>query len=409
MTFKIFSNFINLKYHKIVNTISFYPIVIAIFFLLVSFIMIKFDFSELGIEIKSNIKWLRLKDASTARSIISSITAGVISLTVFSFSMVMIVLNQAASQMTNRVLDNLIGNRFQQMVLGVYIGTVVYSLFVLSTIRDIDSGIYIPSLSVYLLIALTIIDIFLFIYFLNYITNSVKYQTIIHSIYEQTLAAMKNSCLLNREPDTRLLNDPRDEIKCNTTGIYQGFDRAELINLCKQNNILISFSKPTGTFLIKGSVVARVSREIDDSLKELIYLHINIKRENQFVNNYHYGINQLVEVAVKALSPGVNDPGTAVQSLRALTALLVFHLENFPDNVLLDENFEERIFTCERKFEEIFNRSILPIWEYGKNDIIFSTELLNILLQLRPKCKVATIQKIIDQINSQASSNRDSS
>ncbi|MBK7570359.1 MAG: DUF2254 domain-containing protein [Bacteroidetes bacterium] len=68
-------------------------------------------------------------DASTARSIISSIAAGIITLTVFSFSMVMIVLNQSASQLSNRILDKLIGSRFQQVVLGVYVGTIVYSLF----------------------------------------------------------------------------------------------------------------------------------------------------------------------------------------------------------------------------------------------------------------------------------------
>ena len=101
-------------YKQTVASIAFIPALIAIFFLLLSFFMVQFDFSESGKDIKSNAHWLTLKDASTARSIISSIVSGIISLTVFSFSMVMILLNQAASQMSYRVLDKLIGNRFQQ-------------------------------------------------------------------------------------------------------------------------------------------------------------------------------------------------------------------------------------------------------------------------------------------------------
>src|SRR5687768_14552062 len=181
-----FSKWIRIRYNNVLTSIAFLPALIALLFLLVSWMMIEFDFSATGKLLKTSLSWLSLKDATTARSLISAVVSGVISLAVFSFSLVMIILNQAASQMSNRVLDKLIGNRFQQVVLGFYIGTIVYALFLLSTIRDIDTGVYVPALSTYLLIAFTITDIFLFIYFLHYITQSVKYETIIHRIWEQT-------------------------------------------------------------------------------------------------------------------------------------------------------------------------------------------------------------------------------
>jgi uncharacterized membrane protein len=87
----------------------------------------------------SNSNWLSQKDADTARSICSTIAGAIISLAVFSFSMVMTLLSQAAAQMSSRV-DTLISNRFQQVVLEFYIGTIVYALFLLSTIRDINRG-----------------------------------------------------------------------------------------------------------------------------------------------------------------------------------------------------------------------------------------------------------------------------
>src|SRR5687768_7576674 len=167
-------------YNRIITSIAFLPAVIALLFLSLSVLMIRFDFSPAGRNLKSNMHWLSLKDASTARSICSSIAGGIISLAVFSFSIVMILLSQAAGQMSNRIFGKLISNRFQQIVLGFYIGTIVYALFLLSTIRDIDTGIHVPAISTYLLITLTIVDIFLFIYFLHYITQSVKFETIIH-------------------------------------------------------------------------------------------------------------------------------------------------------------------------------------------------------------------------------------
>jgi len=223
------------QFHKTVHSIAFFPAFMALLFLGLSFLMVYIDFSETGKQLKAQMEWLRLKDASTARSVISVIAAGILSLTVFSFTMVMVVLNQAASQMSNRILDKLIGNRFQQVVLGFYIGTIVYSLFLLSAIRDIDSGIYVPSLSTYLLIAFAIVDIFLFIYFLHYITQSVKYLVIINRIQQQTEKVLVKTCRLKEEPDifnfqegTALLSP--------SSGIFEGFNATVLKKIaCEQD------------------------------------------------------------------------------------------------------------------------------------------------------------------------------
>ena len=192
--------FLKNSYVKITNSIAFYPAIIMLVFLILSFLSISFDFSETGKSLKSQIGWLKLRDPSTARIIASSIVTGIISLTVFSFTMVMIVLNQTASQMSNRILDNIIGSRFQQIVLGIYIGTIIYALFLLSNIRDVDSGIQIPAFSTYFLILLTIIDLLVFIYFLHYITQSVRYEVIIRKTHDQTRIAMEKYCSLQKEP-----------------------------------------------------------------------------------------------------------------------------------------------------------------------------------------------------------------
>jgi uncharacterized membrane protein len=236
-------------YKRTITSIAFLPAIIALLFLALSFLMIYVDFSPFGKNLKSNLPWLSLKDSSTARSICSSIAGGIISLSVFSFSMVMILLSQAASQMSNRILGKLISNRFQQIVLGFYIGTIVYALFLLSTIRDIDSGVNVPAISTYLLIALTVVDIFLFIYFLHYITQSVKFETIINGIYLDTKKSLKKSCT---EQDTTFdlpMLKEGTEINASESGIYQGFEKESLINLCKKEDATIYFHYPIGTYI----------------------------------------------------------------------------------------------------------------------------------------------------------------
>ncbi|QPH41920.1 DUF2254 domain-containing protein [Pedobacter endophyticus] len=390
----------DIVYSKTISSIAFIPAVVALLFLFLSVFMVEFDYSESGKAIKSNSHWLTLKDASTARSIISTITGGIISLTVFSFSMVMILLNQAASQMSNRILEKLIGNRFQQIVLGFYIGTIVYALFLLSTIRDVDSGVYVPAISTYLLISFTVIDIFLFIYFLHYVTQSVKYETIIHKIFNDTQKSLEKKCVISdvREPPSHQLSGT--VVHASNSGIYQGCMEKPLLALCSRENLVVHIEWPIGTMIIKNTPILSVWNKdgISEELRKEITGMINIHGGQNIDTNYYYGFRQLMEVAVKALSPGINDPGTAILSLQALGHLLKFRSEYYPKHAIVDRDNVSRIFVKERTFEEIFAECIYPIWDYGKHDRLLTMELHHILLLLWTQTARPVFDKMLDEI-----------
>ena len=142
--------------------------------------------------------------------------------------MVMILLSQAASQMSNRILGKLIRNRFQQVVLGFYVGTILYALFLLSTIRDIDKGVHVPAISTYLLITFAIVDIFLFIYFLHYVTESVKFDTIIHRIFNDTEKELKAVCTINENTMMPSAGVGGVIVKAFKTGTFEGFERTKI-------------------------------------------------------------------------------------------------------------------------------------------------------------------------------------
>jgi uncharacterized membrane protein len=379
---QLVNNFFHKKYQNTVNSIAFYPAIIALGFLAMCGLMITLDYSHQGKLIKAQLYWLRLKDASTARSIIAAIASGIISLTVFSFSMVMIVLNQAASQMSNRVLGQLIGNKFQQVVLGIYIGTILYAFFLLSTIRDIDSGIYIPALSTYLLIFFTIFDIFLFIYFLHYITQSVKYEVVIQRIFDDTMDSLKKACPHTQSSSLYAELVTPYIIKAAKSGIYEGIDQKQVACLCIDHGFQIRILVTPGTFILPGTPIMGVSKQLPQELQSRIIELTSTPINQTIQGNFFYGFNQLREIALKALSPGINDPGTAIISLRALSLLILYRATHFPEDMVKNEQGTILMIIPPIGFESIALESINPIWDYGKDDRLLCNELYGICSQL---------------------------
>lgn len=383
---KNINKWFRVTYAKITESIAFYPAIISLGFLLLSWIMLSIDFSEWGKDLKSNLN-VSLKDADTARTIISTVAGAIISLTVFSFSMVMIVLNQAASQMSNRVLSSMIENRFQQIILGFYIGTTVYALFLLSTIREISSGIYVPALSVYLLILLTIIDIFLFIYFLDYVTQTVKYETVIDRVSKQTMHTMEDLFekidSLESKADWNKL--PYVEIKTHVSSYFQGFNESKLLHIASRENLYISFLYTPSTFLLRDKTCIRVysKGKVSESVLSEIASATDLYNGQPINKVPEYGFRQLTEIALKALSPGINDPGTAVLALNSLTALLAYKLNYSLPELKMDEEDVPRIFAPYPTFKEMFKLCVYPIWNYGKNDMYIQRELLGSLKMLK--------------------------
>lgn len=395
---------------RVTNSIAFYPVLIALSFLLLSGIMLEWDFSSAGKSLKSDIKWLRLQDANTARSIVSTIAAGIISLTVFSFSMVMIVLTQTASQISNRMLESLIGNRLHQAVLGCYLGTIVYALFLLTTIRDIDSGIQIPSLSITLLIFITILDIFLFIYFLHYVTQSSKYETLIHRIRMKTRRTLSDH-EKPEVPNIILPEEWTETIYTRSAGYFQGINGKALAKLAKKNDWVIRVARPAGVYLLAGQPLLQVqaSKELSLKDKERLLQNFDFFVGQQVTNNGVYGFRHLTEVAIKALSPGINDPATAVLSLNALFDLLYQYQLHPPALGFVSEDGVTRVINNYFSFEELFKQSILPIWDYGKGDRLIRSTLRDLVTQVQAiddnHLHDAIYRKLLDEMNTEEEKN----
>jgi uncharacterized membrane protein len=372
-------------YNKAIHSIAFFPALIVLCFLGLAILVLKLDASGVGEEINRQVAWLTLKDATTATTIVATVAAGIISLMVFSFSMVMVVMTQAASQMSNRLLDNFIGGRFQKMVLSFYIGTIVFAFLLLSNSSEAEE-VPVPVLSIYTLILLAIIDIFLFVSFLHFITQSIRYEQLIQGVHKK---AQKS---LSRYAEKQKATDPVKEmegkiIPAKESGYYQAFDTSRLLRLCTKENITIRFLHVKGEYVLRGTplFVIQAAHEISPSLLDKVFAVIDFYYGQETDKNPYYGFLHLMETGVKALSPGINDPGTAVLSLNALADLLAYKMEHQIPAVFCDKSGIPRIITKEWSFEELFSYSVLPVWDYGRKDRTVQNALLRLLRQLQQK------------------------
>ncbi len=369
-------------YNKLVHSIAFLPAIMAVGFLLIAIAALEMDVAGLGLELNRKFKWLTLKDPSTARTIVATVAAGIISLTVFSFSMVMIVMSQVASQMSNRMLGNIIGDRVQKVVLGFYIGAIVFALFLLTNISETESDTNVPSLSVYLLLVLTVFDIFLFVYFLHYITQSFRYEQLIQRIHKRAVRTLKKLTDNNSSAYTAGDNLKGHEILSPESGYYQGFDEKRLLKLAQAQNITIEFLHPKGTYVLKGTPLLNILGQIDNQHLKKMLLDIDFYNGQEIDKNVYYGFLHLTEVAVKALSPGINDPGTAVLCINALTDLFARIMQHPVAEEIKDDKGNTRIVTKQISFDELFDCAVLPIWDYGKKDRMVQNALCHMLKQL---------------------------
>ena len=190
---KALTKFIKRTYHSVLQSIAFYPVLISILFISVAVISLKFDNSKLGAEVKEKIPYFFIHDYETVRAMLSTFIGGIISLTVFSFSMVMVVLSQASSNFSPRLLPGLISNKKHQIILGIYVGTLLYCTLILLSLGAYGTDSKSLGFSAMLGALMAVLCIGLFIYFINSISSAVQILNIIEQIYGRCYRFVKTS------------------------------------------------------------------------------------------------------------------------------------------------------------------------------------------------------------------------
>ncbi|AWT10696.1 DUF2254 domain-containing protein [Stutzerimonas frequens] len=363
-------------YHRVTGSIAFYPTLIAVGLAVLCVVTILLEMTWLQ-PYKEDLDLGLVKNAENARLILGTLVGGIISLMVFSFSMVMVVLNSAASSLSPRVIPGLISSRSHQVVLGVYLGTIIDSLMLISTIQEGDD-INVPSLGIFLALGLAVICLCLFVYFIRSISLSIQVDFILNRVYKQTLGQLR--ARRRQLQDSHAPTWPDDAqwtvVRARRSGYFKALNVAAAQDLLEEQDARMAVQVHYGFFVMPGHPLMRIDRELDEDCTNRLLDCFDFYVEEYAQRHFFFGFKQIVEIAVRALSPGINDPGTAIKAIDMLGVLLAERMQ-MPDHEVARAEDRPRIFIRELNLHQLLQMTFGPQRRYGADDL----QVLQALLQ----------------------------
>ncbi|HEY0856923.1 MAG TPA: DUF2254 domain-containing protein [Albitalea sp.] len=279
--------------------------------------------------------WPRLFGAGAegARGMLSAIATSMITVAGVVYSVTIVALSLAASQYSPRVLRNFMSDRPTQVVLGAFVAVFAYCLIVLRTIRGSDEGAFVPSLAVLGGVFMAFVGIGLLIYFVHHVARAIQVDYIVQRIVSDTSEAIDRlfpgdvgeERPIAPRPSTGASDTLWEEIAATRTGYLVAIDASAMLALAIEQHTVLQVLPQVGEFVVAHRTLARVApggKRPQGGWPGALTQCLTVQGERNVHQDPAYGLQQLVDVALKALSPGVHDPTTAVSCVDHLGALL---------------------------------------------------------------------------------------
>ncbi|WP_299670113.1 DUF2254 domain-containing protein [uncultured Polaribacter sp.] len=390
------------KIYHLKDKIAFFPSIISFAGCLFAYTMMYAENKGISKYLIDFLPELVINNIETARNILTTFIAGLISIMVFSFSMVMILLNQASSNFSPRLLPGLISNRKHQIILGIYIATILYCIFILVFIEPTGNKYQLPGFSVLLSIIFMVFSLGAFIYFIHSISQEIQIDFIMNRI--TNVAKNKINTLLKLEEE-RDFNFPDTSnwhvFKSKETGYFQDISIKILKEIATKNSCKIEIVSKKGTLCYENEMLFKTEKKLDDEIVEKIFNAFDFSKDEFIDDNYLIAFKHLKEIALKAMSPGINDPGTAMNAIDYLHKLFKLRIrKEEKDYIYVDDTC--MILLNIIPFEDLLYTVMASLRTYCKHDVILVKKMLLFLKDLKKKTtdneKKKNISKEIENI-----------
>ncbi|MEE4176045.1 MAG: DUF2254 domain-containing protein [Bacteroides sp.] len=380
----------------------FLPLVVILVTIGLAFLFIRLD-TTLTIEPKGFFRHFLSGGAESARQVLTTIAGAMLGVAGTVFSITLVALTLASSQFGARLLRNFMYDRLNQLVLGTYVATFLYCLLVLKTVKsDLDTGL-VPNLSVMVAMILAIANIFLLIIFIHHISISIQADHVISDVNKNLEKSLKKLFPegLGEEPDEavkserlfqNLLITHPFSVKVSSTrnGYLQAIDNEGLMSVANNQSLIISLKHRPGDFLVENETIAEVfsketcTKEVKGRIRETFVFG----RVRTPVQDAEFAIHQLVEIASRALSPGVNDPFTAITCIDKLKASICYLTRaKFPSAWRYDEEGHLRLKVDPIRFSGIMDAAFNQIRQFGKSSPSVTIRLMEALVTINEFAK----------------------
>jgi uncharacterized membrane protein len=343
--------------------------------------------SALSTREKHTIAWLYISDTDSMRTLLLTIAGAIAGIAGVVFSIIMVPLSLAASQFGPRLLRSFLRNTGTQVTLGTFTGTLIFCMLVLLHLPQSNTQ-PLPQISVNTALLLGLTSFGVLLYFINHVAVSIQSPVLVARVSKELNAAIEHdfpsdvssstdSHEARKKGPPHDVNGPYGRIIATATGYVKVRDDEDLLAVCKRNNLVLQLLYEPGNFLVEGQLLAYVwPAAVAENVSTVVNQAFDLGARRTLVQDVTFGINELVEVAVRALSPAINDPFTAMTCLDWLGAALCKIYRRLPPGELYDDDGYLRLVRNPVSFTSLTNTAFHQIREFGRTSTAVTLRLI---------------------------------
>ncbi|MBE4720319.1 DUF2254 domain-containing protein [Pseudarthrobacter sp. AB1] len=331
-----------------------------------------------------------------ARAVLQTIAGSLITVTSLTFSLTVVTLQLASGQFSPRLLRTFTSDGFVHATLALFLATFAFALAVLRSVRTESSQgpSFVPELSVTVAYALAIASIMSLVLFLAHLTREIRVETMMRRVTGETRDSMDRVFPAGRPapPPEPTAESGGVRILCSHSGFLTAANKKALLQAAVEADAVIRVDREPGSSLIEGTPFATawplapkpaLPPEASDQLREKINAAVETNSERTNVQDVGYGFRQLADVAARALSPGINDPTTAMHVLGHLSGLLCRLADRNPGpDLLADDDGTVRVILAQPGFGDLLELAVGQVRLYGIRDPAVVGRLLFLLQEV---------------------------
>lgn len=312
--------------------------------------------------------------ADGARAVLTTVATATIGVAGVVFSMTIVSLQLASSQFGPRLLRTYLRDRSNQIVLGTFLGTFLYCIVVLPTVNATDQFAFVPHIAVTISVLLAITCLAMLVYYIDHIAQSIHADAVIDSVSRELEVVIDDlfpedigqAGGLSDDPGEPDLTQRTESVSIESTGSgYIRFINGDkLLAIAEVEDLFIHILRPPGSFVRHGDPIAEASSatQIDDEVHNAIRASIALGAHRTTLQDVLFTFEQASEIAMRAMSPGINDPITAMHCIdRIGDGIARLVKRRYPSRWRADSSGQVRIRVDPVSLEEILESTVIAI------------------------------------------------
>jgi uncharacterized membrane protein len=342
-------------------------------------------------------------DPGVAQVILSDIATSTMTVVSIVFAILLMTLTLASMQFSPRIIVSFARDRVTQWTLGIFLGTFLYCMAALPAAHALPNP-FAPVVTVIGAIALAIVCVGLLLFFIHHISQAISVNHIVDRIASETEVVIDEVMPLPRKQihlETSGLAEPRTwetPLLNDVSGYIRFVDLKQLLSLATSHRVKVHVVRRVGQFVPAGTPLLMVHKaeRLSNAATAALRAAFDFGPSRTLQQDTEFGVLQIVDIALKAISPAVNDPTTAVGCVDQLSRILIrVASREMPEPLLYDLHGVARVSISWIDFERLLDSAFEQIRMYSKGDIAVSLRLLRALGDIAITTRDAVLRKAL--------------